>query len=138
MRDKRAKSFVTIMIVIAILALLLRFAIDWIIKMNIAQNESNAQGTLKLIAVGLENYAKDNKGLYPASFAVLTEPGHPYLDKDYIAQPPIKGYDYSCPRLEPSGYSCLASPTKCKVTGNKLYTAKTGGLFIPEECDKKD
>ena len=66
MPDKKGKSFITIMIVIAISALLLRIAFDRIIKINIAQNESNAQGTLKLISAALENYAKGHSGAYPS------------------------------------------------------------------------
>jgi len=69
MRNIRGKSFITIMIVIAISALLLRIAIDRLIKINIAQNESNAQGTLKLISAALENYAKDHSGAIPQAQA---------------------------------------------------------------------
>jgi type II secretory pathway pseudopilin PulG len=136
MRNNRAKSFVTIMIIIAFLALLLRFAIDRIIKFNIVQNESNAQSTLKLLSVALENYAKDNQGLYPTNLSVLTKSKPAYLDKDYILQSPSKGYNFGCLRLEPSGYSCSANPVRCKLNGTMVYTVTTGGLFVSEECEK--
>lgn len=136
MKNNRAKSFVTIMIIIAILAFLLRFAIDRIIKSNITQNESNAQATLRLISTALENYAKDNHGIYPAIPSVLTKSKPPYLDKDYITQSPSKGYNFGCSRLEQSGYSCHASPVSCKLSGNTVYTITTGGLFVSEECEK--
>ena len=80
-----AKSFVTIMIVIAVSALLLRITVEKLIKINIAQNESNASLTLKLISAALENYAKDNQGIFPAEISVLTKTSPPYLDKDYVA-----------------------------------------------------
>jgi type II secretory pathway pseudopilin PulG len=137
MKNNRAKSFVTIMIVIAIVSLSLRFSIDRIIKISNSQNESNAQGTLKLISAALENYAKDNQNAYPQSLSALTEPKPPYLDKDYILQSPIKGYSYSCSRLEPSGYNCSAIPTRCKLTGKNIFTVTTGGLLVSEECEKK-
>lgn len=127
-----------IMMVIAICALLLRIAAWQIIKINISQNESDAYSTLKLIAASLENYAKDNSGAYPANFALLTQNKPAYLDRDYIAQSPFKGYNYICPRLEVSGYNCLAVPLKCKLTGRKVYAINTGGVLGQEECDKKE
>ena len=128
----------TIMIIIAFLALLLRFAIDRIIKFNIVQNESNAQSMLKLISVALENFAKDNQGIYPTNLSVLTKSKPAYLDKDYILQSPSKGYNFGCLRLEPSGYSCSASPVRCKLNGTRVYTITTGGLFVSEECERKE
>ncbi len=124
------------MIIIAILALLLRFAIDRIIKSNITQNESNAQVTLKFISTALENFALDNHGIYPASPSILTKSKPPYLDKDYITLSPSKGYNFGCSRLEPSGYSCYAAPVRCRLTGIILYSVTTGGLLVSEECEK--
>jgi len=138
MKHNSAKSFVMIMLIIAVSSLLLRIVIEGLIKRNMAQNESNAQGTLKLIAAALDNYAKDNHDIYPASLSVLTQPKPPYLDKDYILQSPLKGYNYSCPRLEPSGYSCYAVPVRCKITGMVVYNITTGSLLIQEACDKKE
>jgi len=138
MKDKRGKSFVTIMIVIALLALILRIVVEALINRNMALNQSNAQGTLKLISAALENYAKDNQGAYPANFSLLAKPQPPYLDRDYLAQSPIKGYNYSCPRLEPSGYSCSAAPKKCGFDGKIAYNVTTGGIAVLEECSKKE
>lgn len=138
MKDTRARSFVTIMVVIAISSLLLRIAIEQIIKINISQNESNASSTLKLISTALENYAKDHLGVYPSELSALTQTSPPYLDKDYIASSTIKGYNYSCSRLEPSGYSCSANPTRCGLTGNMIYTISSGGLLISEVCSRKE
>jgi competence protein ComGC len=136
MRDNKGKSFVTIMVIIAVCAFCLRIVIDRVIKLNIAQNESNAQGTLKLISAALESYARDNRGIYPVSLSTLTKPSPPYLDKDYITQSQLKGYNYSCSRLEPSGYSCYAGPTKCKLSGNTIYNITTGSLLVSEACEK--
>jgi type II secretory pathway pseudopilin PulG len=138
MQDKRGKSFITIMIVIAILALVLRIVVEGLIQRNMALNQSNAQATLKLISAAIENYAKNNQGTFPADFSVLTKPSPPYLDRDYISQSPVKGYIYSCPRLEPSGYSCYATPSICKLTGKLVYNVTTGGIAVFEECSKKE
>jgi hypothetical protein len=70
MNDKKARSFVTIMIVIAIIAFALRVVIEQVIKINIAQNESHASVTLKQISAALENYFKDKGDFYPANVSV--------------------------------------------------------------------
>ncbi len=138
MSDKKGRSFVTIMLIIAVSALLLRFAIEKIVKFTVSQNESYASLTLKFIAAGLENYAKNNQGAYPASFSALVSQEPKYLDKDYLALSPAKGYSFTCQRLEPSGYSCSAVPLQCRLTGNTVYTIKTGSLLISEQCSRKD
>lgn len=138
MKSQRAKSFISIMLFIAVTAILLRIAIDKIIKITIAQNESHASVTLKFISAALENYAKDNGDAYPAEFSALTREKPPYLDSDYIALSPLKGYNYDCSRLEPLGYICSAAPVRCRLTGNMIYTVSTGSLFISEECKLKE
>ena len=138
MSEVKARSFVTIMVVIAVASLFLRFGSEQLIKINIVQNESIAEASLKLISTALENYAKENQGIYPANFSLLTKKNPAYLDKDYIIESPIKGYNYSCPRLEPSGYSCSAQPTRCGFTGKLNFTITTGGSLGSEECSKKE
>lgn len=138
MKDRKGRSFITIIVGIALLVLILRIAIEQMIKLNISQNESNAQSALKLISTALENYAKDNQGVYPTSLLVLSQKNPPYLDKNYLRQSPIKGYNYSCSRLEPTGYSCAAIPVKCNLTGKKIYSITTGGSFLSEECKAKE
>jgi competence protein ComGC len=138
MQNRIARSFVLIMVVIAFAALFLRFVIERIMKMNIAQNESNAAATLKLISTSLENYAKDKKGIFPDSISSLVEAKPAYLEKDYTDGPALRGYLYECPRLEPTGYSCSAAPVKCNVTGKMSYTVSTGGVHLSEECSKKE
>lgn len=126
------------MIVIAIFTLLLRIAIEQVIKLNIEQNESTAQTTLKLISTALENYANNNQGIFPGSIFMLTKEESRYLDKDYITQSPIKGYNYSCSKIESSGYNCSAAPVKCNLTGKTTYGVTSGGLFVSEKCSKKE
>ncbi len=138
MTNNRGLSFITLMIVIAISALVLRTAIEWVIKSNISQNESEAQSTLKLIAASLDNYAKDHLGSFPGSLSVLTQDDPPYLRKDYINKSFLRGYDYSCPRLDATGYVCSATPARCALTGSKIYTITTGGSIVPDDCGKKD
>jgi len=137
-KNKSGRSFVAIMLVIAIMALILRAIISRTIKIEIAQNELNASGTLKLISASLENYAKNNKGVFPATISALVKTEPPYLDKDYTSGPPFKGYVYSCQSLEEKGYSCSATPLKCNQSGRLIYTVTTGGLLVSDECGRKE
>ncbi len=138
MKDSEGRSFVTIMIIIALSSLLLRITIERIIKINIEQNESNTQVTLKLVSAALENYSKDNHGFFPATLSLLTKTNPAYLDKDYIASSPIKGYNYVCSKMDPAGYNCSASPSKCNITGKMDFNITTGGLFVSERCDRRE
>ncbi len=136
--EEKAKSFVLIMMVIALSALILRIAIGKVIEIASAQNETMAQSTLKSIATALDNYARDNQGVYPKALSILSQSTPAYLDKDYVSEPSVKGYSYSCTRLDSSGYSCYAFPTKCKLTGKLAFTVTTGNLLISEDCNKKE
>lgn len=135
---EKGKSFVTIMVVIALLALALRIATEKILTVTCSQNESTAQTTLKAIAAALDSYARDNQGVYPKSVSMLSQSSPLYLDKDYIAESPIKGYTYNCVRLDASGYNCYAFPLRCKLTGNLAFTVTTGGILISEDCSTKE
>jgi len=134
--NKTGRSFVVIMLSIALGALLLRVVVEQVIKITIEQNESYAQATVKLISTALENFAKDNKGLFPENITTLTQ--SQYLDKDYPSFSSIRGYVFNCSRLDQLGYSCSAVPVLCNLTGRTNYLISTGGLFIYEKCGKKD
>lgn len=136
--SRKARSFVVIMIIIAVASLLLRYGMEKLIKVTIGQNESQAETTIKFISAALENYAKDHLGAYPKSLNLLTQGNPPYLDKDYLNQSFLKGYYYSCARLEDSGYSCSAAPITCGLTAKLAYTITTGGVFISEDCNKNE
>ena len=137
MFNQKAKSFVTIMVAVALSVLLLRFAIHKIILYNIEQNQAAAQVNLKLFSTALENYAKDNKGAYPTDIDQLTKSEPVYLERDYLDASSVRGYEYDCQRLDLSGYNCTAAPVNCKLSGKMIYAMSTGGLIIAESCDKK-
>jgi Tfp pilus assembly protein PilE len=137
-QNKRGLGFVALMIIIAIVAFLLSVGIESFLNTNILQNESDAQSTLKLISTALENYAKNNNGLFALNLSVLTQGNPPYLDKDYILKSPLRGYSYSCLRLDASGYNCSANPTKCSLTGRTIYSVTTGGILTSSDCSKKE
>ncbi|MDD5116556.1 MAG: hypothetical protein PHW98_05795 [Candidatus Omnitrophica bacterium] len=135
--NNKARSFVTIMIIVGLSVVLLRTAIHKLIIYNIERNQSLALVNVKLFYTALENYAKDNKGVYPANINQLTKGNPVYLEKDYLAAPSVKGYEYECQRMDATGYSCSATPVNCNFTGKKAFTISTGGLIITEDCDGK-
>ena len=67
--------------------------------------------------------------------SVLTTASPPFLNKDYIADSPVQGYNYACESLEVNGYSCSARPQHCGQTGSKIYTITTGGVFTEADCN---
>lgn len=138
MKRNYGRSFVWIMVVIAVVSLLLRIAIEKLMLFNIAQNELNAQNNLKLISAALENYAKAHQGAFPNDFSLLTKSNPPLLDNNYLELSPLKGYNYSCARLERSGYDCEAIPDKCRLSANMIYSVSTGGLLVSEPCSKQE
>ncbi|MDO8489658.1 MAG: hypothetical protein Q7S42_06100 [Candidatus Omnitrophota bacterium] len=137
MFNRKARSFVTIMIVVALSAFLLRLAIHKVIIYNIQQNQLLAQVNLKLLSTALENYAKDNKNQYPENIEALIQNKPAYLERNYLAVSSVRGYEYDCQRLDSGGYNCSATPLDCKFSGKMVYTVSTGGLIIAESCDKK-
>jgi hypothetical protein len=137
MFNQRARSFVTIMVVVALSAVLLRWGLQQIIIYRIQQNQLLAQVNLKLLSTAMENYAKDNKNTYPASIDLLIKHNPVYLERDYLAATSVRGYEYDCQRLDATGYNCTASPVNCQLTGTMVYTVSTGGLIMAESCDKK-
>jgi len=129
---------VVIMIVIALTALILRFAVVQYINLTIAQNEANAQETLKLLSTAIENYGKDHLGVFPTSLESLVQAKPAYIEKEYVSLAYEKGYNFNCIRLETSGYTCSASPVRCNLTGKNSYTITTGQALTCEECAKKE
>jgi hypothetical protein len=91
-----------------------------------------------MIGTALDNYAGNNNNVFPVSIAALTGTNPPYLNRDYIAESPLRGYNYSCSRLEPTGFSCSATPLKCNLTGRKIFVISTGNVFVSEDCFKKE
>jgi len=138
MSDSSARSFVVIMIVVALAAVVLRFAVLQVIRFNIEQNESNALETLQFVTTALENYANDHARAYPTDLALLVKNDPPYISHDYISLTSRKGYSFSCMRLEPSGYTCSAVPVQCDVSGRKVFIVTTGQSVAVEECGKKE
>jgi prepilin-type N-terminal cleavage/methylation domain-containing protein len=128
-------TLVEVMIVLMLISSLSVLAIPGLLRARVSANESSARATLKTIAVALENHASKGGGGYTTDFSDLTSGTPPYLNNDYIAGSPYRGYIYSCDSLQISGYSCSAEPQHCNQTGSMKYTITTGAVFSEEACE---
>ncbi len=126
-----------IMLIVAGIALVLRISIEQFMRFNMGKNQSDAVATLKLMSTAMENYARDNNGLYPESIQVLLEATPPYLDRDYVSAVPEKGYSFSCSVVTPKGYSCEGVPTRCALSGDMSYLVSTGGVLVSQKCTQE-
>jgi type II secretory pathway pseudopilin PulG len=140
LNTKNKFSFLTgfaltgMMIAVSIIALLAAIAIPRLLRMRMESNESAARATLKTISTALEAYATESKQGYPHDISVLVTLDPPYLNKNYIRDSPLQGYNYVCDSLDVSGYSCSAIPQRCGLTGSKNYIITTSGVLTETEC----
>ncbi len=132
--DSRGKSFVTIMIVIALTALALRIGIEQLMRSTVTFDDQSASSAIKLVSAAFEQYAKDHGGVYPATMNNLTQSDPPYLNQAYLQPGVLKGYGFSCPRVDRSGYTCTAVPVRCRTSGSSIFTVTTGGAFTADDC----
>jgi len=136
-------SFVTgltltgVMITISVVTLLAVIVISQSLRSSMEINESTARATLRALSAALETYATEVGQGYPKDISVLITAEPPILNKDYIADSPIRGYNYTCESLGVSGYSCSAQPQHCDRTGSKKYTIITGGVFTEADCSNE-
>ena len=125
---RKAFTLVEVLIVISIITLLVTISMPGLLRERMAANEESARAALKEISTALENYVEKNSQ-YPVNFSDLVKANPPYLNYDYIAGSPIKGYNFTCQPFDTGGYSCSAAPQRCGLTGSKIYTITTGGML---------
>ena len=128
-------TLIEVLISAAIIVTIASIAIPQVIRTKMTANESLARSTLKTISTALESYAGySQQGTYPAAIADLVTPNPPFLSRNYIADSPIRGYNYTCDTLGAGGYDCSAAPEVCNQTGSKTYTVTTGCIFTEADC----
>ena len=132
--SKKGFSLAEVMFASAVVVIVAAIAIPNLLRSRITANETGASATLKTIATALESYAGYSGQGYPVNFADLVGAFPPYINENYVANSPIRGYVYACPTLGVGGYSCTATPDSCGTTGSKVFTITTGGALSDVDC----
>ncbi len=133
---KKGIGLIEILIIVAVVALIIAFALPKILVAWRMGNESAAQATLKTISAALQAYASDNNGFYAPMDSVssdkylrTTTPF--YLNKAYCGQTD-NSYLFSC-SFNKTTYVLTARPQNCISSGTKSFTATTGGVLVTDQ-----
>lgn len=136
---KKAFTLVEMMIVVAIIAILAMIAIPNIIRLKLNANETNALAVLKTLSSAFESYTVANDGEYPTDISLLINSNPPYLNEDYTNGQPRRGYVFTAVSMQRLGYCFTATPLSKGITGNKIYSIRTGsinGCDDPAMCSR--
>lgn len=133
----KGRTLAGALIGISIITLLAVIIITQLLHSTMTANEAAARIGLKAISTALERYATENKQGYPADISILINSNPPYLNRDYVVDSPIQGYNYFCQSLEAGSYGFMAEPQRCGQSGLKIYTITTGGVLSESDCRKE-
>ncbi|MFA4889795.1 MAG: prepilin-type N-terminal cleavage/methylation domain-containing protein [Candidatus Omnitrophota bacterium] len=128
--QKKAKGFslVEIMTVMAIVTVLVSFAVVESVKFRKQANESNCIGNLKTIATAFEIYAAGHGGAYAAQEEVNLQflVSANYLPQDLIAIGNIGNFNFVLGMISPGGYDIRAMARNTALADHN-YQITTGG-----------
>jgi general secretion pathway protein G len=129
---KRAFTLIELIMVISIVGILAIVAVPNMMRSQITAKESAAQGSTRIIAAALENFATVNNNTYPTAENQLTGATPAYLNQSYCSRT-VGGYFYDC-TLNATSYTVTATPSSCGGTGGLIFTVTTGGNMTSVKC----
>jgi len=122
-------TFVEIMVVVAIIALLSSIAIPSLLNARLTANESAAISGLKTVAAAAHTFRAGNT-TYPANLNVLGSANPPYIDPvlGCAVQPCAKqGYNFTLAG-NATAFTANAAPITLGTTGNRYFFVDTSGI----------
>lgn len=136
-RGNKGFTFVEIMIVVAIIALLAAIVIPNILRARLNSNESAAQSTLRLVSKACESYrvAQRIPSYDPAALgANMTGATLPYLDAGIFATGGREGYIFTYTPMAAVGsvtqqYVCGGEPVTLNITGSRTFAINETGVL---------
>lgn len=117
-----------------IFGILFYFYVPNFINSKLAENEKTALSTVKTIQAAIGSFAAANSGRYPQDEYDLKYSNPPYIPDTYNNKS-IQGYDYSL-ELSSDGYKIIVAPSKCGITGKKVFVVEKGKDVVEENCNK--
>ena len=129
----RAEGIGTILVTVAVIALLAAIAIPSLLRARIHTNDVTAQRILKVMAGSVTRYAHEHAGQYPKSISELTAANPLYLKENYCDKK-FAGFTYSC-EIGDNNFKFVAHPI-ANVTGSMIFYVTEEGLF-KEEMDRE-
>lgn len=133
---RKGISLIEILIAVAVVALMMAFALPKIFGAWRLANESAAQNTLKTISAALEAYASDHNGFYAPQDTLINDKhlrttAPPYLNKAYCGQVD-NSYTFGC-TINITTYTLTARPQNCTTAGTKSFTVTTAGVSVIDQ-----
>ena len=117
-------TLIELMIVIAIIAILAAILIPNFLHARAESQTSACEGNEKQLATALEEYAVDNSGTYPASFALLIAANSGVYLKVVPKDPAGGNYLLAVPAVGPCS---MLQPNTYIITDGDNHDTTTGG-----------
>ena len=129
----RGFTLVEIMIVVSIIAMLAVLSIPNLLRARLNANEVVAQGTLKVVSTGCENFhVAQTFPRYPNNLAELTSANPQFLDSSIdtnVTGISKNGYNYTYTRFNNVQYVCCATPAVVDATGVRTFCMNETGVL---------
>jgi len=122
-------TLVEIMIVVAILVSLAVIAIPGFLRARVIANEASAVASMRTISTGCESYrSMQSPPTYPPNLVTLSTENPPYIDPT-LAGGQKQGYNFNYNLVNPSQYTCTATPITPNITGVRIFFVDESGVI---------
>ncbi len=137
MKNKHAFSFIEMMVVVAIVAIITSIAVPSLLKSRQGANQHAAQSTLQTISAAIETYFTTFM-TFPDDYNNLLNTSPPFINVDYCDGQAHSGYEINCAGVGGSGmtttsYTITANP-ESSTMGVNCYRITPGGVLSSVTC----